>query len=92
MEATLVTVLTSTVIASIGGIGHAVAWSKSLKDLKKWEAVKRMILGAVAGFLYGLMRVEYGAPDGVVSFISGWFGVDFIESVIARRMGYAGKT
>jgi len=64
----------------LGGIAYILVW----KILDKYEIARHTILGAIVGYVYHFMHAEHGYPNLVMAFVSGYFGVDFIEALIER--------
>ena len=53
-------------------------------DLATFFAFKRYVLGAIVGYLYSIGYSEWSLPDGLMSFVSGYAGTTFIQSLISR--------
>jgi len=68
----------------LGGIASALLWAKGWEDVRKFEFVRAVILGAVGGFLYYLMHTEWSVPNGVVAFFFGYAFQDIAEAVLSK--------
>jgi len=68
----------------LGGLAHALIISKRWKDLKKFTTVRRVIIGAIVGFLYFFMWSEWTFPNAIMAFVSGYWGVTFLEELAER--------
>lgn len=84
MESVTLGVLASIGIGMVGGIAHLLVDAKDWGDVVKFPSLKTAILGAIVGGLYYLIRQEWNFPDGVMTFISGYMGVDFILGLIEQ--------
>jgi len=76
--------VTFTLMGLIGGVAYTLAWAKSYADLRKYESVKALALGAISGFLYGFLHSEMSFPNSVMAFVAGYAGTDFITSMAER--------
>jgi hypothetical protein len=75
----------STVAMSVlGALASVLVWAKSWRDLTGFEALKCILLGAIVGVLYYVLRVEHGFPDSAVSFAVGYSAKDMIEALVER--------
>ena len=68
----------------LGGITYVFINSDSVDDLTQFEAFKRYIIGGVVGFLYNILYSDYGFPNSIMCFVSGYMGITFIEGLIDR--------
>jgi len=68
----------------LGGLAYVLLKSQKWEDLKKFMMVRRVIIGAIAGFIYFFLWSDYDFPNTIMSFVSGYFGCDFIESLVKR--------
>ena len=50
----------------------------------RYQTVRTLIAGAIAGVLYAEMRAQYGLPDSVVSFVVGHAGLDYLNFIIEK--------
>lgn len=67
------------------GAGAYIAFWRLYEKPK--EAVRHLILGVVAGFIYTIARLEHGLPDLILTFVVGWWAPDFLSGIaeFARR-------
>ena len=68
----------------LGATTYVLCWAKSPKDLTSFESLRHLALGPLIGYIYSILHSNYSYPDLIMSFVAGWFGVDFIESLIVR--------
>lgn len=84
MNPNILSVLFFTALGLLGGIANVVASSKKWEDLKQFSAFKKTVLGAVCGLIYSYLYSEYSFPNGLMSFVSGYTGQDFLVKIIAK--------
>jgi len=80
------TVLMFVCNAIIGAFLNVLMWSKSVEDIKSYEAVKTVLIGAVVGYIYWWGYQSHGFPDGMMSILVGYSSKDFIEWVMEKVM------
>ena len=68
----------------LGGVAHALISAKKWTELKKFPLVRMVILGAITGVVYYYCHSDWGFPNAVMSFVSGYAGVSFIEQLISK--------
>ena len=68
----------------IGGVAYVLANSSTWNDLKSFASFKRYLLGAIIGGIYNCMYSTWDFPDGIMAFVSGYAGTDFINKLIDR--------
>ena len=85
------TIIGSTIMALLGSITHTLMWIKSWEELTKFENVRTILLGIIVGFLYGVLRVEHGFPDSVMSFVVGYTAKDFLDWLVEKFKPYREK-
>jgi len=68
----------------LGGLAYVLLMSEKWEDLKKFKMIRRLIIGAIAGIVYFFLWSDYNFPNTIMSFISGYFGCDFIETLVSR--------
>jgi len=57
--------------------------------LTKWIWTKKAVIqhtlvSALCGYLYYLLHSEYNFPNSVMAILAGYFGVDFVLSIMER--------
>jgi len=70
--------------AVIGAFLNVLMWSKSPKDVTSFEAIKTVVVGAIAGYIYWWGHQEHGFPDGMMSVLVGYSSKDFIDWVMDK--------
>lgn len=48
------------------------------------EAIRRIAIGSIAGYIYFQLYSTYGFPDGLMAIVFGYFSVDIIENVFEK--------
>ncbi|MEM1710633.1 MAG: hypothetical protein QW820_07060 [Sulfolobales archaeon] len=81
-----------TFLGFLGALAYVLFWSKSLEELKSFESIRHLAVGAIVGYLYSILHSEHGFPDSVMAFVAGWMGVDFISSLVERLKGRLSKS
>ena len=69
---------------ALGALLYLLCWTKSTSELKDYNNYKRLFIGALIGYLYFFLHSDYNFPNGVMSFVAGYMGTDFIESFVSR--------
>lgn len=80
------------VMGLLGGLAYVLVWAKGWDDLKSFHAVRRLILGAVIGYVYNFLYSDWSFPNMVMSFVAGYMGTDFIEAIVKKFKPEGGKT
>jgi len=80
----LIPILTSVLMGTAGGFTHVFVDATSWDDLKKFSSVREITLGTIIGGLYVFLHSDYGFPNFVMTFISGYAGIDFIKGIIEK--------
>jgi hypothetical protein len=75
-------IVLSVVLAVLGGMGYVFFW-RLYENVK--EAARHLVLAAIAGVIYAILRSEHGFPDLIVTMIVGWWAPDFLSG-LAERM------
>ncbi len=75
---------TTVAMSVLGAVANVLLWAKSWRDLTGFEAAKCILLGAIVGILYYVLRVEHGFPDSAVSFAVGYSAKDMIEALVEK--------
>jgi len=84
---TMLEVLHFTVQGLLGAFAAALFWAKGWQDLKSFECLRHLIVGAILGYLYSILHSEYNWPNLIVAFIFGWMGKDAVEAIVERFKG-----
>ena len=80
--------LSTVVLFIIHGVLGALAYCLIWREYEREELMRRLSLGAIAGYLYSYMVINYSLPDGIIAFIVGYWCVDFIEALAERFREY----
>lgn len=68
----------------LGGVTYIFINSDSIDDLITFEAFKKYIVGGIAGLLYFILYSDYGFPNSIMCFVSGYSGTSFIKGLIDK--------
>jgi len=68
----------------LGGVLYILCWSKSVKELKEFNNLKRIVVGAIIGYIYFFLHSDYNFPNGIMALVAGYMGTDFIEALVER--------
>jgi len=68
----------------IGAVLYVLIWSRSWQDLKQYEVVRHLAVGAIVGYVYGILHSDYNFPNAIMSIVAGYFGPDFIQALMER--------
>ena len=72
------------IMGVLGGLAHVLLWAEGWEDLKTYDAVRDIILGAIAGWVYFFAYQGWSLPDGVVAFVCGYCASDFFEALAEK--------
>ena len=72
------------VMGTLGGVAHAFIDAEAWQDLGKFRAFKNVAVGAIIGVLYDFLHSDWGFPDSVMAFVSGYTGADFILGLVEK--------
>jgi len=79
-----VTMAVSVALGMAGGIAHVFIDAKSWEDVKKFSSVRQIVIGAIVGGVYSFLHSDYGFPNFVMTFVSGYAGIDFIQGLAEK--------
>lgn len=77
-------------IGLMGGLSYVIMVSESWDDFKKFSSHKRIMLGAIIGFLYFYLHSDYNWPNAIMTWASAYLGPTFIDQLIEKRRRMAG--
>jgi len=80
----IIEALVSVALGVLGAITYILVRAEKKEDFSLEEVLRTLALGAIGGLVYFMLRSEYGFPDSVMTFVSGYFARDFIPAVSAR--------
>jgi len=73
-----------TCMGFFGGLVHSLLIARTYREFRSFKSLKLLVIGAVVGFVYYFLHSDWTYPNTVMSFVSGYAGPAFIESLIAR--------
>jgi len=62
----------------------ALLLAKRWKDLYEFSFFRRIVVGAISGFVYYFLWSEWTYPNAVMAFVAGMWGTDFLERLRER--------
>jgi len=68
----------------LGAVAYILIWAKAWKDVKAFESVRHLIIGAIIGYVYYVAYSEYDFPNLLMCFIAGYMGPDAIAGLIEK--------
>jgi len=78
--------------AVIGAFVNVLIHAKSWRDITKFSAVKSLVTGGIAGYVYYYLVTEHGFPDGLMAFVVGYTAHDFFDWLVRTFSYRRGKT
>jgi len=78
------TIIIFALLGLLGGLAHALMLAKKWEDLKKVTAFRRVVIGAIVGFLYYFIWSEWNFPNAVMAWVAGYWGTTFLEEFAER--------
>jgi len=79
-----VTLVISIILGMVGGITNVVLWAESWADIKQFKSFKRIVTGAIVGFIYYFLVQNSGFPDLIMTYVAGYFGTDFLQGILEK--------
>lgn len=80
----IVNVILFVVMGTIGGLAHVIVDAEKWEDIMKFSSFRDISVAAIVGFLYNYLHSDWGFPDGVMCFVSGYMGTDFLLGIIKK--------
>jgi hypothetical protein len=77
-------------VGFIGGLTYVIMAAESWDDFKKFSSHKRLMLGAVIGFLYYYLHSDYNFPNAVMTWVAAYAGPAFVDNLISKYKGLKG--
>lgn len=79
-------------VGTLGGISYVFMVSTSWDAFLEFSSHKRIILGAIIGFLYFYLHSDWGYPDAVMTWVSAYMGPTFVDQLIEKRKQIVAKS
>ena len=77
-------ILQFVLLGFLGAVCFVLLKAEGWTDLKKFNMIRRLIIGGVVGYLYSVLYSSYSFPNFVMSFVAGYSGVDFVETIVVK--------
>lgn len=84
MNPFIVELFTFMVMGTLGAAIYVLVKAESWDDFTTFQSLKRLLLGPFCGFIYHLLYSQHNFPNMFMSLVSGYFGTDFIVSVMSQ--------
>ena len=68
----------------LGALLYLLCWTKSPRELLDYQNYRRLIIGAIVGYVYFFLHTRYDFPNSVMAVVAGYMGTDFVESFVER--------
>jgi len=79
-------------VGTLGGISYVFMASTSWDAFREFSSHKRIILGAIIGFLYFYLHSDWGYPDAIMTWVSAYMGPTFVDQLIKKRKHIVAKS
>lgn len=71
-------------VGALGGLTYVFMVAVSWNDFMEFSSHKRIILGAIIGFIYFYLHSDWGYPNAVMTWVSGYMGPTFVDNLISK--------
>lgn len=78
------TILYFIVMSLFGGLAFVLMDAESWAEVKSYKRVRHLIISIIVGVVYYLLYSEHSFPNLIMSFVSGYFGTDFITTIVEK--------
>ena len=72
-------------LGTLGGLTYVFMASDSWDDFKEFNSQKRIILGGIIGIIYFYLHSDWGYPNAVMTWVSGYMGPTFVDQLVEKR-------
>lgn len=79
-------------IGTLGGLTSVFMVADSWDDFREFNSQKRIILGSIIGFIYFYLHSDWGYPNAVMTWVSGYMGPTFVDQLIEKRKKVATRS
>ena len=79
-------------VGALGGLTYVFMIAESWDEFKEFNSHKRLILGGIIGFIYFYLHSDWGYPNAVMTWVSGYMGPTFVDQLIEKRKKVATKS
>lgn len=79
-----VKMLAFVVLGVIGACACALRSSSSYEELGTYANIQRVLMGAIAGFIYYFLWSDYDFPNTVMCIAAGYTGTDIIDGIVEK--------
>lgn len=73
------------IMGAVGGLTYVFMIADSWDDFIEFNSQKRIILGGIVGLIYFYMHSDWGYPNAIMTWVSGYMGPIFVEQLIEKR-------
>jgi len=68
----------------LAGFCHSLILARGWKDLRSFGTFRRVVVAAIAGFVWFFMHSEWTFPNTVACFFFSWWGSEFLQRLAER--------
>lgn len=79
-------------VGILGGLTYVFMVADSWDNFREFNSQKRMILGGIIGFIYFYLHSDWGYPNAVMTWVSGYMGPTFVDQFIEKRKKVAARS
>jgi len=81
MDASLLLFIVNSVV---GALLNVLMWAEKPEELRSWRAVRTVLIGCIAGYIYWWAHSEWSLPNGLVAIMAGYTAQDFIDWAMSK--------
>jgi len=71
-------------VGALGGLTYVFMVADDWKAFTEFGSQKRVILGGIVGFIYFYLHSDWGYPNAVMTWVSGYMGPTFVDHLIEK--------
>jgi len=71
-------------VGALGGLTYVFMVAEGWRNFMEFSSHKRIILGGIVGFIYFYLHSDWGYPNAVMTFVSGYVGPSFVDNLISK--------
>jgi len=79
-------------LGALGGLTYIFMSVDSWDDFKEFSSQKRIILGGIVGFIYFYLYSDWGYPNAIMTWVSGYMGPTFVDQFVEKRKKVATRS
>jgi len=71
-------------MGTMGGMIYVIVKAEGWEDFRSFASLRQLLLSPFCGFVYFYLYSEFDFPNAFMSLVSGYFGTDFIISIMKK--------